>query len=198
MYGGRHQDFFQPAGFASLIPNLRTWIFYCMLGFCFASICSSPFKWQQSTGEFFRCAFAFFGQLRLAILAILRLHPCGVIILAPVCSGFSFMCSSQAQRYWFQPEGNTELSWVRAGNIMANRVTLLAWLATALGHAFFVEQPASKKFGDMPRWRYFAENITYATWKQCCHFHILEGYISFIGFNRNVFHLCVRFEATFL
>ncbi len=178
VYGGRHQDFFEPAGFAPLTPDVRNWTFFCRLWFCFASICSSPFQWPQSTGELFRCALAFFGQLRLAILAILRLHPCGVIIMAPVCSGFSFMCSSQAQRYWFNPEGNQDLRWVRAGNIMANRVTLLAWLSTALGHSFFVEQPGSKKFGDMPRWRYFVENIAYATWMQFCgNVPILQGYI---------------------
>lgn len=115
---------------------------------------------------------AVFGQLRLAILAILRLHPCGLVILAPVCSGFSYMCSSQAQRHWLNPEGNTDLPWVRAGNIMANRVTLLCWLCSALGHSWVIEQPSSKKFGDLPRWRFFCENVIFATWMQIHNFQI--------------------------
>lgn len=82
------------------------------------------------------------------------------------------MCSSQAQRHWLNPEGNTDLPWVRAGNIMANRVTLLCWLCSALGHSWVIEQPSSKKFGDLPRWRFFCENVIFATWMQIHNFQI--------------------------
>lgn len=160
---------------------------------------------------------ACFGQLRLAILAILRLHPCGAIVLAPVCSGFSFMCSSQAQRYFFNPEGNLDLSWVRAGNIMANRVTLLAWLATALGHSWFRHQRSSATYhgGD------FSQNIShmplgynfdiFISCKELFSFRCEE---SFSGVRSSFFPsekqkgfqqkcpsclcVCVGFEATFL
>jgi len=73
------------------------------------------------------------------------------------------MCSSQAGRYWYSPLGNEELCWVKSANVMSCRVTLLAWLAQALGHTFMIEQPSSAKFGDMPRWRFFCETIAYVT-----------------------------------
>ena len=68
-------------------------------------------------------------SLRTAVLAVLKLHPQSVVILAPVCSGFSFMCSSAAVRYWYNPEGDESLSWVKAGNVMRQscNTTVLAY-----------------------------------------------------------------------
>lgn len=102
--------------------------------------------------------------LRCAVLAILQLHPGSVVLLAPVCSSFSFMCSSQSQRFWWAPLGDETRTGVKLGNLMANRVTLLCWLCQALGHVFLVEQPGSPKFGDMPRWVHFCTEICYADW----------------------------------
>lgn len=85
-----------------------------------------------------------------------------MVVLAPVCSGFSYMCSSQAMRFHYCPEGNEDIWWVKAGNVKANRVTLLCWLAAALGHTFIVEQPGSAKFGDMPRWQHFCQTVCFA------------------------------------
>lgn len=101
-------------------------------------------------------------NLRCAVLAILRLHPKSLVILAPVCSGFSFMCSSLAQRFFWRPEGMESLHWVRAGNIMANRVTLLCWLCAALGHTFLLEQPGSARLAALPRWQYFCQKVCWA------------------------------------
>ena len=98
---------------------------------------------------------------RCAIVAILQLHPKSLVILAPVCSGFSFMSSSQAQRFFYAPMGNEQFPWVKSGNVMACRVTLLCWLCCALGHVFLLEQPSSARFADMPRWRHFCDNIAY-------------------------------------
>ena len=74
------------------------------------------------------------------------------------------MCSSQAKRFWFDPLGDETYEWVKCGNLMANRVTLLCWLCSALGHVWIVEQPSSAKFGDLPRWRRFCEEVVYAIW----------------------------------
>lgn len=100
--------------------------------------------------------------LRSALVALLCLHPKSLIILAPVCSGFSFMCSSLAQRFFWCPEGVESLRWVRAGNIMANRVTLLCWLCAALGHTFLLEQPGSARLAALPRWQYFCRRVCWA------------------------------------
>lgn len=98
---------------------------------------------------------------RCALVAILRLHPKSLVLLAPVCSGFSFMSSSQAMRFFYAPLGNEQYPWVKSGNVMSCRVTLLCWLCCALGHVFILEQPSSARFGFMPRWRYFCDNIAY-------------------------------------
>lgn len=66
-------------------------------------------------------------------------------------------------RFWYSPLGNEALSWVKAANVMATRVTLLCWLAASLGHVFLVEQPGSARFGDMPRWRHLCDSILYAS-----------------------------------
>ena len=73
------------------------------------------------------------------------------------------MCSSQAKRFFYIPEGDESIAWVKAANVMANRVVLLCHLAVALGHVFLLEQPSSAKFGDMPRWRHFCDNVYFAS-----------------------------------
>ena len=151
-YGGRFNNIFEPAGFASLAQFIHQFFVETLR------------KLSCSQGPLKMLIFFLGWALRLAILAILRLHPNGLIILAPVCSSMSFMCCSQAERFWYSPLGNEKLHWVKAGNVMSCRVVLLAYLAMALGHTFIVEQPSSAKFGDMPRWRHFVEDIVYDTW----------------------------------
>lgn len=41
----------------------------------------------------------------------------------------------------FQPEGNEHYEFVRIGNLLANRVCLLIWVATAYGLRWLLEQP---------------------------------------------------------
>ena len=141
-FGGRFNNIFEPAGFARLCCNhWSSWM--CMLSvntFCLLLV--SPF-------------------LRCAVLSILRLFPGSLVILAPVCSSFSYMCSSQSRRLFYMPEGDESFSWVKEGNVMSCRVTLLCWLCSALGLVFIVEQPGSEKFGQMPRWQHFCSNICY-------------------------------------
>lgn len=96
-------------------------------------------------------------------MAILRLHPHSVVILAPVCSGFSFMCSSQAKRFFYTPEGDESIPWVKAGNVMCCRVILLIWLLSALNHVWILEQPGSAKFGDMPRFQHFCRHVCWVS-----------------------------------
>ena len=117
--------------------------------------------------------------LRCAVLAILKLHPCSMILLAPVCSSFSFMCSSVAMRFFFSPLGDESKIPVKLGNVMANRVVLLCWLCVSLGHTFILEQPGSAKFGDMPRWRFFCEKICYVTWFLYNH-HLASSTLSIV------------------
>ena len=121
------------------------------------------FGWKKLTV----CLLSNHWLLRNAILGILQLHPMSLVVLAPVCSGFSFMCSSQSRRYWFCPAGDESVSWVKFGNVMSVRVVLLCWLSAALGHIFLVEQPESARFGDMPRWKHFVEQICWVSCLYC-------------------------------
>lgn len=112
---------------------------------------------------------------RCAVLALLQLYPGSLVVLAPVCSSFSFMSSSLHCRYFWMPEGSDTLSWVKAGNVMAVRATLLCWLAAALGLVFILEQPGCSKFSLMPRWEHFCQNV--------CHVCRLQSvYCSFLFF----------------
>lgn len=44
---------------------------------------------------------------------------------------------------------------------MCNRVILLIWLLSALGHVWILEQPGSAKLGDMPRFQTFCRQICF-------------------------------------
>ena len=79
-------------------------------------------------------------------------------------TGNSPTSPGQAQRFWYAPEGDQSLPWVKSANVMSARVTLLCYLCAALGLVFVLEQPGSAKFGDMPRWRHFVEQICYDSW----------------------------------
>ena len=59
--------------------------------------------------------------LRLAILAVLRLEPDSLGILAPVCSSMGFLASSISLRSFMLPLGDEEKSFVQVGNLLAIR-----------------------------------------------------------------------------
>lgn len=157
-YGGHWNNIFEPSGFAcfacSFCWTLHVFFVDMLVVYIMSNVYRAlvkrnpdPTQWAMMT--------------RCAIVAILQLHPKSLVLLAPVCSGFSFMVSSQAMRFFYSPLGNEDFPWVKSGNIMSCRVTLLCWLCCALGHVFILEQPSSARFGDMPRWRYFCDNIAY-------------------------------------
>lgn len=145
-YGGRYNNIFEPAGFARLCRNHVVLCAVYMYAHCIYKMC------LRMVSEII---------LRCAVLSILRLFPGSLVVLAPVCSSFSYMCSSQSARVFFMPEGNESIWWVKEGNVMSCRVTLLCWLCAALGLVFLVEQPGDGKFGQMPRWQHFCSEICY-------------------------------------
>ncbi|CAE7829136.1 unnamed protein product [Symbiodinium sp. CCMP2592] len=57
----------------------------------------------------------------LAVAAVLRMEPAGLLLLAPVCSSFSDMCQAQAQRSIVTPLGNMHHDFVVNGNLLAHR-----------------------------------------------------------------------------
>jgi hypothetical protein len=53
---------------------------------------------------------------------------------------------------------------VTSGHLPCPRSILLAWLLTALGHVFLLEQPQGSVFRHFPQWRYFCKYICVAPW----------------------------------
>ena len=151
-------------------------------------ICGS-YNVEKSIGLMFIASMPGFDDPRCAVISLLQLLPGSLVILAPVCSSFSFMSSSQNCRYLFMPEGNEGLGWVKAGNVMSVRVTLLCHLCAALGLVFIVEQPASGKFGLMPRWEYFCENVCYVRGLQLVYIVVFTNLSVYRG-NIVVFSCC--------
>ena len=100
-YGGRHQDLLTPAGMACLVCYILR-IHCADMSFCSTILVA--------------CL-----QVRLAVAAVLRLQPCGLLVLAPVCSSFSDMCVSQSCRSIVLPLGDQRYSWVKSGNLLAHR-----------------------------------------------------------------------------
>eukprot|EP00438_Fugacium_kawagutii_P031810 Skav203281 [mRNA] locus=scaffold324:220509:221465:+ [translate_table: standard] len=77
-----------------------------------------------------------------ALFTVLRLRPGGLLWMAPVCSSFVFMNSSNCQRTKKKPAGNTAYGPVKDGNQMALMAAFLYALAMLIGAKPVVEQPA--------------------------------------------------------
>ena len=60
-------------------------------------------------------------HLRLAILAVLRLEPQSLGLLAPVCSSMGWLVSSLSKRSFVCPLGDPSVDFVSAGNLLALR-----------------------------------------------------------------------------
>ena len=87
----------------------------------------------------------------LCVVAVLRMKPGGLAVLAPVCSSFSGMSRHQSGRSARRPEGDELKLWVRDANIMTARVVLLMQLCQALQLPFILEQPGGSSMEKMPR-----------------------------------------------
>ena len=60
-------------------------------------------------------------HLRLAILAVLRLEPQSLGLLAPVCSSMGWLVSSLTKRSFVCPLGDPSVDFVAGGNLLALR-----------------------------------------------------------------------------
>ena len=108
----------------------------------------------------FHAAFDFLedGGFLLAVIAVLKLVPGGILIAAPVCSSFCAMCRAQTKRTARNPLGDDYMVFVKDGNTIANRLILILWLACSLDVLFLVEQPGGSTMWSIPRFRFFQES----------------------------------------
>ena len=60
-------------------------------------------------------------HLRLAILAVLRLEPRSLGLLAPVCGSMGWLVSSVSKRSFVCPLGDQSVDFVSSGNLLALR-----------------------------------------------------------------------------
>ena len=77
-----------------------------------------------------------------ALSTVLCLRPKGLLWMAPVCSSFVFMNSSNCKRTKQNPAGNTGYGPVREGNRMATIAAFLYAVAMLIGAKPIIEQPA--------------------------------------------------------
>ena len=96
--------------------------------------------------------------LALAMIAILKMLPGGLLVAAPVCSSFSSMSRASSKRTVFTPAGDVDRIFVRQGNVMVRRLVLVLWLAHSLGHAFVVEQPRGSIMSLLDRFEAFCNS----------------------------------------
>ena len=81
--------------------------------------------------------------LAKSISFLCRVKTRGLLWLGIPCSSWVFVGRSNAQRYFFHPEGNTNNEYTSRHNQIAEVGMNLAWLAHCLGVFFVIEQPSS-------------------------------------------------------
>ena len=91
-----------------------------------------------------------------ALSAVLRPQPQGLLWMAPVCSSWVWMNSSNCQRSKRNPAGNTAYGPVKDGNKMALIAAFLYALAMLIGAKPVIEQPSGSM---MFRFRALADVI---------------------------------------
>ena len=79
--------------------------------------------------------------LAKTISFLCRVKTRGLLWLGIPCSSWVFVGRSNAQRYFFHPEGNTNNEYTSRHNQIAEVGMNLAWLAYCLGVFFVIEQP---------------------------------------------------------
>ena len=85
-----------------------------------------------------------------ALFAVLRLRPKGLLWMAPVCSSFVWMNSSNCKRSKQNPEGNTAYGPVKDGNRMAMIAAFFYALAMLMDVSPVMEQPSGSMMFRLP------------------------------------------------
>ena len=92
--------------------------------------------------------------LLLALQQTLRLQRSGLLWMGPPCSSFGFMASSCHKRTMVQPMGDTTRQFVRTGNLLSSRATLLALVALSRSVFYFLENPGQTMLEYFPYVRF--------------------------------------------
>ena len=95
-----------------------------------------------------------------ALKLMLRIKPKGLAWLAIPCNSFSFMSSSQHQRSFWHPYGNTKFPFVVAGNEVCTRSCMLVLVGLVRRVTFFIENPLQSALGNWP----FFNHIIHKPW----------------------------------
>ena len=85
-----------------------------------------------------------------ALQRTLRVCRRGLLWCGTPCRSFTWVSTSRHKRSRTNPFGNTGLSFVQIGNILASRSVLLSLVALARGAEFFTEQPSGSQMDVFP------------------------------------------------
>ena len=93
---------------------------------------------------------------------VCRVRRCGIVLLAPVCSSFSWMSRYSTGRNVNEPLGHSWSPSATEGNLLVARTILLLRLIVARGCVYILEQPLGSIMPEHPRFQQFLrEYIVY-------------------------------------
>ena len=98
---------------------------------------------------------------------ICRVRGCGMVVLAPVCSSFSWMCRYSTGRSITFPLGNEAFTSVAEANMLVSRTIMILSLIIARGCVFVLEQPLGSIMPQHPRFQQFLAD--HVVWKVSLH-----------------------------
>ena len=86
----------------------------------------------------------------IALQQILRVQRDGLVWLGVPCASFGFMASSGHRRSQESPLGDVSRHFVRLGNLLSSRASLLAVISMTRGCFWFIENPGQSTLGLFP------------------------------------------------
>jgi len=90
----------------------------------------------------------------VAATLLYSLHPCALVLLAPVCSSWIFVSRHKTGRSYVYPLGAEDAyDKVRASNVMVSRVVMQCLYCIARGIYFVIEQPMNSILSLHPRFQ---------------------------------------------
>jgi hypothetical protein len=86
------------------------------------------------------------GGLAILIVSLLRICAGGLMFIAAQCSSWVWLSRATSERTISNPAGNPERAFVKLGNLLNDRCSLVCYIAHQIGVKWVIEQPTSSMF----------------------------------------------------